>query len=156
MSEHYIVTLDHGHLRIYAERCEGGQFTPALVPVEAVDLPAGKKGAVDRESDSAGRFPGSKEGSTQPGVARTGMSIDERLPMHREEHRRRARELASMVESFLDQREEASWDFAAGPELNHEVLECLSPPVRRRMRRSIAKDLVNQRLDEVRAHFAGI
>src|SRR4051812_30886989 len=107
MSEHYIVTLDAGHLRIYAERSDGAQFTPSLVPVEAVDLPLGKKGAVDREVDAAGRFPGSKEGSLAPGVARSGMSIDERLPMHREEHRRRARELASMVESFLDQREEA-------------------------------------------------
>jgi hypothetical protein len=155
MSEHYIITLDHGHLRIYLERIAPGQFTPSLEPMEMMDFPAGRHSYSDRDTDMAGRFPS----AGVPGQADTGhrgMSIDERLPMQREENRRRARELASMVESFLEQRAEASWDFAAGPDLNHAVLELLSPPVRRRLRRSVPKDLVNQRLDEVRAHFAGI
>lgn len=157
MSEHYIVAVDHGHLRIYAERMAPGQFTPTLVPVEAMDFPAGKKGYTDRETDMAGRFPGAGgRVAGAPGAAHSGMSIDERMPMRREEDRRRARELASVLESFLEQRTEASWDFAAGPDLNHAVLEQLSPPVRRRLRRSVPKDLVNQRADEVRAHFAGI
>lgn len=155
MSEHYVVTVDHGHLRIYAERMAPGQFTPTLVPVEAMDFPAGIKGYTDRETDMAGRFPG-KRVMGNSGAGHAGMSIDERLPMRREEERRRARELASVLESFFDQREEASWDFAAGPDLNHAVLEHLSPPVRRRLRRSLPKDLVNQRSDEVREHFAGI
>jgi hypothetical protein len=157
MSEHYIVTLDHGHLRIYAERMAPGQYTPTLVPVEAMDFPQGKKSYVDRDTDMAGRFPGDGgRVSGQPGAGHAGMSIDERLPMQREEDRRRARELASVLESFLEQRAEASWDFAAGPDLINAVLEQLSPPVRRRLRRSVPKDLVNQRVDEVRAHFAGI
>ncbi len=84
------------------------------------------------------------------------MSIDERLPMQREESRRRTRDLAAEVDQFLQQRPECSWDFAAGPELNHAMIEMLSPGVRQRMRRSVAKGLVTQRVDEVRAHFAGI
>lgn len=35
-------------------------------------------------------------------------------------------------------------------------VELLSPGVRQRLRRSVAKSLVNQRVDEVRAHFAGL
>src|SRR5262249_54826780 len=126
------------------------QFTPTLEEVEALDFPAGRKAYTDRDTDMAGRFPGGQEVGGP-----SSMSIDERLPMQREENRRRARELAFILESFLEQRDEASWDFAAGPELNGAVLELLSPPVRRRLRRSVTKDLVNQRLDEVRAHFAG-
>lgn len=159
MSEHYIVTLDHGHLRIYAERIAPGQFTPGLEQVEALDFPLGRQNYTDRETDQAGRFSGSRNPAAGAGGlkgARAGMSIDERLPMQREENRRRAKELAAEIDQFLQRRPDASWDYAAGPDLNGTVLELVSPSVRQRMRRSVAKDLVNQRTDEVRAHFAGI
>jgi hypothetical protein len=158
MSEHYIVTLDHGHLRIYAERMRPGQHAPALEQIEAMDFPLGKHSYSDRDTDDAGRFASSKSQSAGQGAptGRQGMSIDERLPMQREESRRRAKELAAEIDSFFQKRADASWDFAAGPELNGTVLELISPAVRQRVRRSVAKDLVNQRLDEVRAHFAGI
>jgi hypothetical protein len=157
MREHYIVTVDHGHLRIYIERSSPGQRTPALDPVEAMDFPQGKKSYTDRETDMAGRFASSKHQAPGPGnpTARTGMSIDERLPMQREESRRRAREIAAEIDAFFQQRRDASWDFAAGPDLNGIVLELLSPAVRQRVRRSVAKDLVHQRGEAVRAHFAG-
>lgn len=160
MSEHYIVTLDHGHLRIYAERIAPGQFTPGLEQVEAMDFPLGKHNYTDRETDQAGRFAGSRNQAGGPGApgkgARAGMSIDERLPMQREESRRRAKELAAEIEHFFQQRPDATWDYAAGPDLNGTVLELISSGVRQRLRRSVSKDLVNQRVDEVRAHFAGI
>ena len=158
MREHYVVTADHGHLRIYVERNAPGQRAPALDQVEALDFPPGKKGYADRDTDMAGRFASSKHQTSAPGspMARTGMSIDERLPMQREESRRRAKELAAEIDGFFRQRRDATWDFAAGPELNSTVLELLSPAVRQRIRRSLAKDLVNQRGDEVRAHFAGV
>ena len=156
MSEHYIVTIDRGHLRIYAERTTPGQSTLGLEQVEAMDFPLGKQSYTDRDTDQAGRFQGSKHQGAGPGgpTARQGMSIDERLPMEREESRRRAKEIAAAIDAFLKTRPDASWDFAAGPELNGAVLELISPAVRQRVRRSIAKDLVNQRVDEVRAHFA--
>lgn len=158
MSEHYIVALDHGHLKIYAERVAPGQFTPGLQQVEAIDFPAGRHNYTERETDQAGRFSGSKNQGAGMGApaARGGMSIDERLPMQREESRRRVRDLATQIEQFFQPRPDASWDYAAGPELNGTVLELLSPGLRRRMRRSVPKDLVNQRVDEVRAHFAAI
>ena len=157
MREHYIVTADQGHLRIYIERSSPGQRSPALDQVEAMDFPRGKKSYVDRDTDMAGRFASSKPQMPAPGnpTARTGMSIDERLPMQREESRRRAKEVAAEIDSFFQQRPDVTWDFAAGPELNSAVIELLSPPVRQRVRRSIPKDLVNQPGDQLRAHFAG-
>jgi len=158
MREHFVVTADNGHLRIYIERHSPGQRAPALDQVEALDFPQGRKSYADRETDMAGRFASSKHQMSPPGspTARTGMSIDERLPMQREESRRRAKELAAEIDAFFRQRPDASWDFAAGPELNSAVMELLSPAVRQRLRRSLAKDLGKQRGDEVRAHFAGV
>ena len=81
MNEHYIVAADAGHLRIYAERRQPGQYTPGYEQVEALDFPAGRAAYTDRDSDVAGRFQSSKSqasGAGQP-AARAGMSIDERL-----------------------------------------------------------------------------
>lgn len=147
MNEHFIVTLDRGHLRIYAEHREPGQ-TPRLEIVEAMDFPQGKQAYTDRQSDQAGRFPGSK------GLA-GGMSIDERLPMKREEERRNVGVLADELETFLQSRPGSTWDFAAAPELSNAVIEALSIETRRRLKRTLAKDLVNQTSEDVRAHFAG-
>lgn len=156
--DHYIVTADRGHLRIYVERNSLGQRAPALDQIEAMDFPQGRKSFADRDTDMAGRFASSKHQMAGPGspTARTGMSIDERLPMQREETRRRAKVLSGEIDAFFQQRPDATWDFAAGPELNSTVLDLLSPTVRQRLRRSLTKDLVNQRSDEVRAHFAGV
>lgn len=157
MNEHYIVAADAGHLRIYAERRQPGQYTPGYEQVEALDFPAGRAAYTDRDSDMAGRFQSSKSqasGAGQP-AARAGMSIDERLPMKREEGRRRARDLAVEIDAFMAKRPGATWDFAAGPELNHAITEQLSPAVRQRLKHSIAKDIVNQAAEQLRAHFAG-
>lgn len=121
-----------------------------------MDFPAGHHSYTDRETDMAGRFPTPKNQSIGGTGASAGMSIDEWLPMQREEARRRASELANAVDQFFQQTPEAQWDFAAGPDLNHVILDLLSPGVRQRLRRSIAKSLVNQRVDEVRAHFSGL
>lgn len=160
MSEHFIVALDQGHLRIYAERTSPGQYTPGLEAVESMDFPAGRESYTDRDTDVAGRFQSSKNqaaGSGAPGgnVTRSGMSIDERLPMKNEANKRRASELASEVENFFARRPAATWDFAAGPELHRAVLEQLSPATRQRLRRAVPKDLVNQRPADLRAQFAG-
>jgi hypothetical protein len=155
MSEHYIVALDQGHLRIYAERASPAQFTPGLEQVEAMDFPLGKKAYNANDTGMAVRFPSSR-GPKKGGVAEAGMSIDERLPMKEEADRRRAQQLSAEVEHFLAQRPGASWDFAAGPELHRAVLEQLSPQTRRRLRRAVPKDLVNENPAELREQFAGI
>lgn len=154
MAEHYIVALDQGHLRIYAERREVGQQTPGLETAEAMDFPAGRESYTDRDSDMAGRFQNSRQ-MGPAGAAKGGMSIDERLPMKNETHKRRAEQLASEVELFLSRRPDATWDFAAGPELHNVVLGLLSARTRQRLRRALSKDLVNQPLQSLREQFSG-
>jgi hypothetical protein len=162
MSDHYFVTADHGHLRIYLERRAPGQREPGLEQVEAMDFPAGRQSYVARDTSMAGRFQSSKHQSNAPGApggiaaGRTGMSIDERLPMQREEEKRRARDVVAEIESFLAGRRDATWDFACAPELHNTVLEQLSDRVRQQLKHSVAKNLVNQRSEDVRAHFLAV
>ena len=147
MSEHYIVTVDRGHLRVYAENRVDSRSTPSLEVVESMDFPEGKHSYTDQDTDMAGRFPGSKGRGD-------GMSIDERLPMKRETERRNIQLVASELNTFLQNRPNASWDLAAAPSMYRMMIDELSPDVRRRLKRALPKDLVNQRADELRAHFA--
>ncbi|MEO6005871.1 MAG: host attachment protein [Opitutus sp.] len=119
-SEHYIVTANHGHLRIFRFQQPTGHSPPAFEEVQSLDFPAGRQSYTDRDTDMAGRFQGSKQQGRGPGAptARTGMSIDERLPMQREEERRQVTNVSETIDSFLQARPEATWDFAAGPEIH--------------------------------------
>lgn len=159
MNENFIVTVDRGHLRIYKEHTEPGQ-TPRLDIVEAMDFPQGKKSYTANDTDMAGRFQSSKHQTGSPGApggmmgGRTGMSIDERLPMKEETERRNVQTIAQEVDTFMRNRPNASWDFAAPPALYKAVIEALSENTRGRLRKALSKDLVNQSSEEVRAHFA--
>ncbi len=156
MSEHYIVIADQGHLRIFRRRQEPGQSQPAFDEVRAMDFPAGVRSYTAHDSDMAGRFQGSKQQTTAPGspVARTGMSIDERLPMKEEEERRGVDRIAAVIESFMGVQQEATWDFAAAQAVHNAVLEKVSEPVKRRLQQSVPKDLVHQPVSELASHFA--
>ena len=155
MSDHYIIVADNGHLRIFHERRSPGQTTPSLEEVQALDFPAGLRSYTDQDDDMAGRFQGSKHQTRAPGspMARTGMSIDERLPMKREVDRRRANDVAEAIETFLRVRPEATWDFAAGPALHNAVVAALSPQIKQRLQQVVAKDLVHQSPAELRSQF---
>lgn len=160
MSDHYFVTADQGHLRIFHERMEPGQYGVALDPVESMDFPAGVKSYSSRDTAMAGRFQSSQNpmsAAVAPGGGgRGGMSIDERMPMHREADRRRARDVAAEIEAFFAARPDATFDFAGAPEFYRSVVEQFSPAVRDRLRHTIAKDLVNQRMEELRAHAGAL
>ncbi len=134
--EHFLVALDRARLRIYRERRQPGQDHTQLELVEAIDFPEGFSAFTERDTDAAGRFPGSKGGA--------GMSIDERLPMLREYERRRANDLAAELDSFLAKRPYATWDLAAGPTICRAVLGRLSRESEARLRRSVMKDVVKQ------------
>jgi hypothetical protein len=159
MSTHFFVAADHAHLRIFRQRQEPGQREVDLDEVQAMDFPAGRQSYTARDTSMAGRFQSSKHQSRAPGApggleaGRSGMSIDERLPMQREEERRRARDLAEELNAFFAGQKDATWDLAIAPAMHHAVVELLSPKARDQLRRVIGKDLVNQGADAIRAHF---
>ena len=152
---HYIVIADHGHLRIFEERSRIGQSTPSLEEVHAMDFPHARMSYADSDSDMAGRFQSSKHQQAAPGAptARTGMSIDERLPMQREVERRQSDDVARAINAFLEGDPMATWDFAADPSVHNDILDHLGPQTRFRLRRTVAKDLVKQPTSELLNHF---
>lgn len=155
MNTHYLILADRAHLKIFSERSALGQTTPGLHEVHAMDFPEGRTPYTDNESDAAGRFNSSNHQSRAPGApgARSGMSIDERLPMQREAERRHIENVSAAIDAFLSAAPNATWDFAAGPSSHNAILDKLSPANRARLRTSIAKDLVNQPLSGLRDHF---
>jgi ABC-type transporter Mla MlaB component len=155
MSQHFVVVADNGHLKFYQMRKEPEQMAAALDLVQALDFPAGKKNYTAEEADMAGRFQSSKHQTNAPGspVARTGMSIDERLPLAREVERKRVRDLAQAIEAFLQKHADATWDFAGAPAIHNATLNALPDAVRNRLQKSLAKDLVNQPPTLVRDQF---
>lgn len=152
---HYIVIADHGHLRIFAERSRFGQSNPVLEEVHAMDFPHARTSYAHGDSDMAGRFQGSKHQQAAPGAptARTGMSIDERLPLQREVERRQLQDVARAINAFLEGDPLATWDFAADPSVHNEILDDLGPQARFRLRNSVPKDLVKQPTAELLHHF---
>ena len=157
MSEHYFVAADRAHLRIFRQRQDPGQLRPDLDEVESMDFPGGHNSYVARDTSMAGRFQGSSSQSTATPAGhpagRNGMSIDERLPMQREEKRRRVRDLAQEIETFFVAHRDATWDFASGPDLLRAVVDQLSDRLQGQLRRKVTKDLTNQRLENVRTLF---
>lgn len=155
MNNHYIIVADHGHLRIYEQRMNLGQRTPGLTEVQSLDFPHGRASYTARDTDQAGRFQSSAHQSRGPGAptSRTGMSVDERLPMQREVDRRANDDIAESIQKFLAGTPDATWDFAAGVEVHNRVLEQLSPAVRTRLRKSVSKDIVNQPASQLLTHF---
>lgn len=131
-------------------------MTPAFDEVHAIDFPGGVKSYTQRDTDMAGRFQNSKHQARGAGapIARQGMSIDERLPMKREEERRQIDALASAIQTFLGNLSDSSWDFAASPAIHNAVLAALPDATRRRLRQTLTKDLVNQPTQELAMHFA--
>ncbi len=159
MPDHYFITADHGHIRIFQVSQATGQHEPSLSQVEAMDFPAGRQSYVDRDTSMAGRFRSSKHQAAGPAGAipgRAGMSIDERLPMQREEERRRTRDVADEIEAFLTARPDATWDFAGAAAFHRSVVGQLTPQLRQRLRHTIEKDLVNQPNDELRARYLAV
>lgn len=129
---------------------------PALTELQALDFPHGVHSYVEGDTDTAGRFQGSSQQGHGPGAptARTGMSIDERLPEKEEVERRRVIDVASRIEAFLHTNPGATWDFAAPAAIHDELLAALSDAARARLGKVLAKDLVHQPVSELLAHFA--
>lgn len=147
--DHFMVVIDRAHLRVYRVRELENSAPSQFELAESFDLPAGKQGYTDRDTDQAGRFAGSGAKGRKGG----GGSIDERLPMKEEHERRLATELAEHLNRFLLAHPDATWDYAAGPALHRAVLDRLSAPSRSRLGIALVKELIHQSPAQLRAHF---
>jgi hypothetical protein len=142
--QHYLVTLNRAHIRIYREDHPPGQSHPSVRPVEAFDFPNGLADYTDRNTDRAGRFQGPRGSG----------GIDERLPSREEEEKRVTDELSRRLNEFFRAHPRDSWDLAAPAAVYRALLGRLEPAARSRMRRALQKDLVKHPAGDLPAHFA--
>lgn len=154
MNEHFIATVERGELRVYAETILPGQNLRRLEIVDPAEYGADELGYADRELSFGTRFT-----QTRGGVAgfltEHGAASRHEGSRH-EGSRRGGRYLARTLDSFLEGRPGASWDFAAPAGLYRPVIEALSPGVRRRLKRVFSNERLNERLAEERLDYAGV
>jgi catalase len=141
MNEHYIVTLDRARLRIYAEAHELGGGVPRLEVVEAMDFPGS-----DGEDDD-GQSSRMSESTAEPAQDESQSSVGR-------EQQKNIHTLATELNTFLQNRPAASWDFAAPRAIYNSVVRDLSPETTQRLRHTLSEDLAHQNAEEVREHFA--
>lgn len=139
-----IAVLNSASLRLFREDQPPGALGPHFTLVEAADFPEGRRQYTDYDSDFAGRFPRGGDNSS---------SIDERLPMQEEYERRNATEIARELSRFLARHPDLAWDYAAGPNLHHVVLDQLPAEQRTRLDRTAIKDLTKLPPQELARHF---
>lgn len=161
MNERYFIVTDYARLRIFRQRQQPGLQEPDIEEIDVLDFPSGRSSYTDREAFRAGRFQGlgaqTSSLGTRGGISavRTGMSIDERLPIEREEDRRRGTEVASQLEAFLTARPEANWELICAEAMQYAILRQLSDGVRRRLQRTLPKDLTQEPHEQLRAQLVG-
>ncbi|ACB77324.1 host attachment protein [Opitutus terrae] len=128
MSEHFIVAVDHGQLRIYTEGNTLAPFPPRVQLVESIDLGPQDVPLPTRARRGPTRFPvpGATAERNGAGVGHGG---------RREDFRRQAQLITAKLQAFWGEHPMASWDLAAAPALYNALIETLSPDVGRRLKR---------------------
>lgn len=144
MTPRLIAVLNRTSLRLFLEHQPPGALGSHFAVVEAADFPAGRQQYTDNDADFAGRFPRGADNNS---------SIDERLPMQEEFERRNAAEIARELTLFLRRHPAMPWDYAAGPQLHHAVLELLPAEHRARLERTALKDLTKIAPADLPRHF---
>ncbi len=145
MPPRYLITVAERQFRVHELASAPGQSSPTVRQIESLEFVPAKGSYTDRDTDQAGRFPHTAN--------RPGMSIDERLPMQEEQHRRAVDWLAEQIETFVSTHADAPWAFAAGATLHNPVLEKLRPSVRATLSESVRKDLIHTPAPELPSHF---
>jgi hypothetical protein len=131
MDEHYVVTADHGRLRIYAETRTTDDGNPRLQLVESMDLPVASPRA------TAPASVGSDRSGWQVAVEASNRVV-----------------LARELDTFLQNRPHARWDFAAEPELHEAIVGQLSMATRSRLAKAFGETVETTRPEDVREYFA--
>lgn len=148
MNPRHILLAAERQFRVVRIDFEPGQLTPTFTELQSLEFLEARGSYSDRDTDQAGRFPNHGRNPMS-----AGQSIDERLPMKNEEHRRAVDWVAGCIETFVMAHPDESWLFAAGPTLHNPVLESLRPSTRETLSESVQKNLIHVPAQELAGHF---
>lgn len=150
MTKKLLLVMDLGCLRAYQIDFSVGRARgPRLELIDEFTPENGSTRIGDNVTDIPGRFPR----GAGPKNVMGDMSSGERNDLEQEEKRRMLRELGDRCEGLLADEDVDSCYFAAAREIHHQVLDALSPDVRRKIVKDVPANLVKTRPPELMAHF---
>ena len=145
MKSELLIVADRAHMKVYTvEKPSGRAPMPHLVEDFTVDEVHDRY--ADRYTDEAGAFP-------DAGTLGQGNSIAERMTLEAEHEMRYFRKLASHLEEIVRTHQPERWSFAAPSEINGAILDGVPSECRKTLVQNVPKDLVNQPVAGLLAHF---
>jgi len=145
-----IVLTDLGSFRAFRMEEDGHSSSPQLETVDAFRNPSGDDRISRRLSDQAGQFTKNAPGFVSSHDQATG----ERHNIWLENERRSVKQVAEAMSELLKNGEFDSCYFAASNEINHAIVEHLTPQARAKIEKNVHCNLVNARRDDILSHFA--
>ncbi len=146
MKNTLLVVAELGGFKAYKLENHDVERTPRLELLEQFDNVAAHGRLVDRVSDLSGRFP------RGTGMKAAGaMSDGERHNIELETRRRLVRQLAQRLNVLASRPDLDRCFLAASREINHQLMEELTPQVRAKIEKNIPADLTKlERVDLLR------
>jgi hypothetical protein len=128
-----VVVTDLGSLKAYRVTYTRVRGTPRLELVESFEPASAHEKLTDRLSDQAGRY-------RVPG-GRMAMSYGENHKIQLELRKRLVKQLARQLNTLLREDGLDACYLAASKEINHQLLNELEPPLRRKITKNVPADL---------------
>jgi hypothetical protein len=144
-----IVLTDTGTFKAFRLDQDPWSSSARLEPVQAYETSLGDDRISRRLSDAEGQH---GRGSVTSAVTSMGDN-GERHNIWLENQRRSVKEIADTINGLLEDGEFESCYFAAGNEINHAVLEHLTPKARAKIEKNVHSNLVNAKREEVLNQF---
>ena len=148
MKNTLVVVTDLGSFKVF--RLDNGEpyRTPRLELIEQFNTVEAHGHLVDKVTDLAGRFP--RGGMADQARA---MSDGERHNIRLEQRKRLVRQLANRLNMLAGAGEVERFLLAASKEINHQLLDELTPQVRAKIEKNLPADLTKVERAQILGHF---
>jgi hypothetical protein len=149
MKSKMLIVTDLGTFKAF--RVDENQFnsTPRLELIKSFDVAEAHTRLSDRVSDQAGQFP---RGTGAP-AANSDMSNGERHNMELEHRRRLVKHIAEAIQEVAKQENPDLIYFAAGHEINQQILNELAPPVKNKIAKTVSSNLTKTDKSDLLGYF---
>ena len=142
-----IVVADLGHIKAY-KLTQALQESPHLELVSSIDNLDAHGKMSDKVSDGAGRFSesGAKNGGAQ--------GYGEPHSIETEGRKRGIKQLAGEIGRLVKSEGVAIWHLAAEKSINNQLVECLDPDTKTKLRKNLTSDLTKTPASELLGFFS--
>jgi hypothetical protein len=148
MKNTLVVVTDLGSFKAYRLDKSPLHRAPRLELIEEASFLDAHTKMGEQLSDQGGRFP-----RTMAGAQNGAMSDGERHNIDLERRKRLVRQLAQSLNDMLQKREIESCYLAASREINHQLVDQLSPEARRKIEKNVSADLTKIEKALLLSHF---